>query len=63
MAPRNAYKVEGVVIRSVEGEAYPGDDSEGVTTTVIDCCFACFGTHVLPALEALGFKPRKYQGF
>lgn len=27
-------------------------------TVEVDCCAKCFRAHVLPALEALGFKPR-----
>lgn len=51
------YDVQEVEIVMKLGSSYPGDYS--ATHTVVDCCTECFTKHVLPALVALGFKPRE----
>jgi len=55
--PTVNYEVAGVEIHVDSGESYP--DGACVDRIEFDCCSACFTEHVIPALEALGFKPRE----
>jgi hypothetical protein len=49
--------LRSVKVTSKDGSCY-GSDGGSVDHTIIDCCVKCFQDEVLPALVALGFKPR-----
>jgi hypothetical protein len=55
---RPGYKIDNVAIHMETGSSY-GSDGSCIDAIVVDCCEGCFKSKVLPALEAIGFKPRE----
>lgn len=51
-----AAAMKKATIEMENGDTYP--ESSSVEALVIDCCTECFVKHVVPALEAIGFKAR-----
>ena len=45
-----------VEIECEEGKSYP--EGANVEQKVVDCCYACFIEHAIPALVAAGFQVR-----
>lgn len=52
----NQQEYERVELEFSEGSVYPSGGSE--RTTKFDCCAECWKVKILPALSALGAKPR-----
>ena len=50
------YKINEVTLEYKEGVSYP--DFHSSTTTIFDCCYACWEEKVVPVLQRLGAKPR-----
>lgn len=52
------YNVDQAAIHCETGTNY-GSDGKNVDVIEFDCCTECFVKHVVPAMEALGFKARR----